>query len=255
MRPVLAHDFAERASPAAMPERMDAETDYETFRATVASLASVNRLTMGYRPQRRFLDAVLDRNLPGVIAAKSGLRVLDVGFGYGDTTRAVAETLDASAREAAEAGRAEVVGVDLNPHARRAAEEVTPDYAHVDVRYETADVFEHVKHAAPYDLIVSALFTHHLEDAEIVRFLRWMDETAAIGWLVNDLWRWKPAALGFGALASLLGKHAHVRHDGPVSFARSFRRHDWDRLLAEAGVEGADVAMLAPFRLCVMKHG
>ena len=245
MSPALRHDFSRRASPASLPERMDAETDYETFRDTVASLASVNRMTMGYRPQRVFLDCVL-RDAP---MAGRPLRVLDVGFGYGDTTRALAADL---ARRGA---RAEVVGVDLNPHAKHAAEAVTPDYEGVRVSYETADVFEHVRTAAPYDLVFSALFTHHLEDDQVAAYLSWMDETASVGWLINDLYRSKVAAAGFGALATLTGKHPHVRHDGPVSFARSFRRADWRRLLGAAGVEGAEVAMLAPFRLCVAKHG
>jgi hypothetical protein len=41
-----------------------------------------------------------------------------------------------------------------------------------------------------------------------------------------------------------------VRHDGAVSITRSFRRADWDRLLAEAGVD-AEVRWVLPFKLCV----
>ena len=241
MNAALAHDFARRASPAALPERMDAETAYEAFRDTVASLASVNRMTMGYRPLARFLARYADERGPP-------LRVLDVGSGYGDGVRYAARAL-------ARAGRtAEVVGVDLNPHAARAAEAVTPAYDGVTVRYVTADVFDHVETAAPYDLVVSALFTHHLEDDAVVRFLAWMDRTATRGWLINDLYRSKLAAGGFGALATLLRRHPHVRHDGPVSFARSFRREDWRVLLDEAGVTDAEVFLGAPFRLCVAKH-
>ena len=247
MRAVLAHDFRTRASPAALPERMDAETGYEAFRDTVASLAGVNRMTMGYRPLRRFLDAVLDRGAPG---AGDTVRILDVGSGYGDGARRAARVFEAAGGRA----RAEIVAVDLSPHAARAASEVTPGYRHATITYVTADVFEHVRDAPPYDLVLSALFTHHLEDEAVAAFLRWMDETARAGWLINDLHRSKVAALGFGALARLTGRHPHVRHDGPVSFARSFRRGDWQRLLAEAGVRGATVATLAPFRLCVFKH-
>ena len=242
MRAVLAHDFRWRASPAALPERMDAEADYETFRDTVASLTSVNRMTMGYRPLRWFLHRYTNEwNFP------VPLRILDVGSGYGDGTRAAADYLDRWGH----GGR--VVGVDRNPHAARAAGEIDTSYDETELSYVTADVFEHAEEALPYDLIVSALFTHHLEDAEVVRFLRWMEDTAQDGWLVNDLYRSKVAAIGFGLLARLLRRHSHVQHDGPVSFARSFRRRDWQRLLAEAGVEGAELRMLAPFRLCVVR--
>ena len=42
---------------------------------------------------------------------------------------------------------------------------------------------------APIDFVVSSLFTHHLSDAMIVRFLRWMEATARRGWLIYDLQR------------------------------------------------------------------
>jgi hypothetical protein len=41
-----------------------------------------------------------------------------------------------------------------------------------------------------------------------------------------------------------------VRYDGTVSIARSFRRADWQRLIAAAGVP-AEVHWHIAFRLCV----
>ena len=243
MRDAVLRPYARRAAPAELPERMDHETDYETFRGTVASLASVNRLTFGYRPLLRFLAMTVRSQ------GAAPLRVLDVGSGYGDGVRAAAAFLSARGVPA------EIVGVDRNPHAAAAAREITPTYDGVRISFVTEDVFAHTEHAAPYDLIVSALFTHHLEDDEVVRFLRWQDGAARRGWLINDLYRSRVAAAGFGVLAVLLRRHPYVRHDGPVSFARSFRRADWDRLLGAAGVTGARVSIEAPFRLCVQKRG
>ena len=244
MTRAILRPYGVRAAPSVLPERMDAETDFAAFRDTVASLAGVNRMTMGYRPLTRFLQGALAGR-----ATRAPLRVLDVGSGYGDGVRAAAAFLEARGVPA------EIVGVDRNPHAAAAARGVTRRYEGVTVAYVTEDVFAHTEHAAPYDLVLSALFTHHLEDDEVVRFLTWMDGTARGGWLVNDLYRSRLAAAGFGLLARLTRRHAHVRHDGPVSFARSFRRADWDRLLGEAGVTDARIGVLAPFRLCVWKHG
>ena len=235
--------YGARAAPASLPERMDAERDEAAFRDTVASLAGVNRLTLGYRPLLRFLREAADRR------GGAPLRLLDAGSGYGDGVRAAAGFFEARGQEA------EIVGVDLNPHAATAARAATRAYDGVQISFVTQDIFAHTEDAAPYDLIASALFTHHLEDAEVVRFLRWQDEAASGGWLVNDLYRSRLAAAGFGALARLTRRHPHVVHDGPVSFARSFRRADWNRLLAEAGVSGARLSIEAPFRLCVQKHG
>lgn len=105
--------------------------------------------------------------------------------------------------------------------------------------------------AEGFDGIVCSLFAHHLEDAEIVPFLKMMETSARGGWFVNDLYRSRFAATGFAAIARLTGRHPIVRHDGPVSFARAFRREDWRRLLSGAGVEAARIGMDVPFRLCV----
>jgi hypothetical protein len=223
---------------------MDGETGFETLRATLASLASVNRMSFGYRPITRFLDRATGKTRPS-----RPLRLVDIGAGYGDGLRAAASWLDRHGIAA------ELVGVDINPIASRAAREAsTAKYRHVDLSWITADVFSYVENAPSPDLVMSSLFCHHLEDEDLPPFLRWMDRSASRGWLVNDLYRSRLAAAGFAFLATALRRHPYVRHDGPVSFARSFRREDWVGYLGEAGIEGAELRMLAPFRLCVEKH-
>ncbi|WP_031548947.1 methyltransferase domain-containing protein [Parvularcula oceani] len=244
MREAVFRPYGRRAAPRALPERMDGETAFETFRDTLESLASVNRMTFGYRPNLRFLDRALENR-----RGAKPLLIVDVGSGYGDGLRAMARHLAARGVEA------ELVGVDRNPHAARASVEVAMEETPgVKIRWITADVFDYARRAPRPDLVTSALFTHHLEDEALPRFLRWMDGTARAGWLVNDLYRSRFAAAGFGLAATLLRKHPFVRHDGPVSFARSFRSADWRRFLAEAEIEGAELRIGAPFRLCVEKH-
>jgi len=244
----LPRSFAARTPPGALAERMDdPAVDAETLRACLKSLASVNRASFGYRPTIAFVDRLAARH-----AADRPLRILDVGSGYGDTLRAVARHL--SRRGVA----ASLTGADLNPDATRAATEATramPGPGPVTVDFVTRDARALGGEEMP-DGIVSGLFAHHLEDQEIVPFLSWMERTARIGWFVNDLHRSRFAATGFGLLATLALRHPFVRHDGPVSFARAFRRTDWERLLAEAGIDGARIYVGAPFRLCVERlHG
>jgi 2-polyprenyl-3-methyl-5-hydroxy-6-metoxy-1,4-benzoquinol methylase len=237
----LPRSFAGRTAPATLPERMDdPAVEYETFRACLSSLATVNAASFGYRPTLRFVDRLIARH-----GGSRPLRLLDVGSGYGDTLRAVARRL------AARGVPAELVGADLNPHAARAAAEAaSPPAGPVAIRYETRDARALGEEEA-FDGILCALFTHHLEDDELVPFLRWMEGAAGTGWFVNDLYRSRFAATGFGVLATVFLRHPFVRHDGPVSFARAFRRADWERLLAEAGIGDAQIFIGAPFRLCV----
>jgi hypothetical protein len=86
-----------------------------------------------------------------------------------------------------------------------------------------------------------------------VRFLEWQEINARIGWFINDLLRHPFRYYGFALLSRLMLWHRFVRHDGPVSISRAFRREDWAGYLAEAGVRDARIEPWFPFRLCVSK--
>ena len=219
-------------------ELMDGDVDYETFRGCLRDLARVNIMSLGYRPTLGFLERL---RRAGRLDLGRPVEILDAGSGYGDTLRAVA------AWAARHGVAVRLTGVDLNPHAARAAAEATPEG--VPVRWLTGDAFDHRGEA---DVILSALFAHHLDDDAVVRFLRWMEARAG-AWFVNDLHRHPGPARAFEPLAAALRLHPFVRHDGPVSFRRAFVPVDWHGFLARAGIEGAEVRRAAPFRLCVAR--
>jgi hypothetical protein len=109
--------------------------------------------------------------------------------------------------------------------------------------------------AGGIDLIVSSQFTHHLDDTLLVRFIKWMEDTARVGWFVSDLHRhWLPYHF-FRLWSRLMGWHRFVRNDGPISISRAFVAADWQQLLARAGIpEGAaKIEWWMPFRLCVAR--
>jgi hypothetical protein len=145
-----------------------------------------------------------------------------------------------------------MTSVDLSPWARMAGESAAP--TRQPIRWITANIFDHVP-SEPPDVVVSSLFAHHLDDDQIVRFLRWMESHATLGWFVNDLQRhWLPYRV-FRVWSRAARWHRFVQHDGPVSIGRAFTRADWRRLLREAGI-GADAARIRPwmpFRLCVSR--
>lgn len=222
------------------PEWMDTEeVSAADFAACLRDLAAVNTVTLARRPTLLWLDRVARRH------PRRTLRVLDVASGGGDMLRAVA-------RWGARRGVAvELTGVDINPLGTAAAVAATP--AGLPIRYETGDVFA-LPAGRRFDVVISSLFTHHLSDDEVVRFLRWMEGVAELGWFVNDLQRSELAARGFAMLAGVAGWHRFVRHDGPLSVRRAFSRTEWPRLLRAAGVAGR-VRARAPFRLCVEGGG
>lgn len=220
------------------PELMDgAEVTPEDFAACLASLSRVNTLTRARPPTLRFLEAA-SADLP----RGASLSVVDVGFGEGDMLRAIARW--GARRDLA----LRLTGWDLNPRSEPIAAART-DPA-LGVAFHTGDALQDLQ---PVDVVISSLTTHHMNDDEIVRFLVWMERVARRGWFINDLHRrWLPWR-GFAVLAAIARFHPFVRHDGPVSIARSFRTEDWRRLLAAAGLDPAPVRISRhfPFRLCV----
>jgi SAM-dependent methyltransferase len=229
-------DFASRAHTA---ELMDGDdVDFETFRGCLADLAKVNRMTLAYRPTLAFLDRL---RREGRWPDDRPLEILDVGSGYGDMLRVIR-------RWAARRGLdVRLTGLDRNPWSARSAEQA-PGSA--GIRWLTEDLFDYQGGA---DVVLSSLFTHHLDDASLVRFIEWQETHARIGWFVNDLLRHPFSFYGFSLLARVMRWHPFVRHDGPVSISRAFSRRDWRDVLAKAGARQARIEPWFPFRLCVSR--
>lgn len=231
-------DFSVRAH---LCEWMDEPCSREELRACLRDLARVNRWLMAYRPLLGWLDSL------GLQNAKGPTRILDVGSGYGDGLRRIERW--AKVRNIA----VELNGIDLNKDAAVIAAEASDTASRIE--WVSADVFEYVPRE-PVDLVVSSLFTHHLAEANVVRFIRWMEDRATIGWFINDLSRHAVPYHLFRIFSRLMGLHPFVQHDGPVSIARAFLPEDWRRMCAAAGLAEDDVLVrgYTPARLCVMRR-
>ncbi|HYD24188.1 MAG TPA: methyltransferase domain-containing protein [Croceibacterium sp.] len=211
----------------------DPALDAETYRAVLADLAKVNRVTFAYRPTLDFLGRA--------VGHRRRFSLLDVGFGDGDMLRRIA-------RWSLQRGlEAELTGIDLNPRSRTAAEARPSPGA--PIRYLAGDYAALA--GGGFDCVISSLVAHHMRDAELAAFLRFMEAEAAAGWFVNDLHRHGFAYAGWPLLASVMGWHRIVRLDGHTSIARSFRPAEWRTILAREGLAEARVRRRFPFRLCV----
>lgn len=223
-----------------LTERLDAEELMDdpdlpepVYRAVLADLARVNRLTLAYRPTLEFLERAT--------AGRDSFTLLDIGYGQGDMLREIARWAETKGIEA------QLTGVDLNPRSKLAAREATPP--EMPIVYRTGDYADLMD--AKWDFIVSSLVAHHMSREELLLFLQVMDSEARVGWFVNDLHRHAVSYYGYLLLSQMAGLHRVVRMDGQTSIARSFRPDDWHELLAEAGVNGARIERKFPFRLCV----
>ncbi len=223
-------------------ERMDTDcADYDDYARCLADLARVNLVTRTHQP----LLAWLARETAGL----RSFSLLDVACGHGDLLRRIRRW---SLRRGLDAT---LHGIDLNPWALRAARAAaTPSDG--AITWHNGDVFT-FQPPQLYDFIVSSQFTHHLSNADVVRFINWMEQHSARGWYIADLHRhWFPY-YGFGLLAWAAGWHRFIGYDGRISIARSFVTAEWRELVRTAGVDPARVRIdwHIPFRICVSRQG
>ena len=230
--------FTSLHAPIDAEEEMDAaELPPARYAKVLADLSRINALTLAARPTLGFLNRVAARG-----AGDRPWRILDVGFGSGDMLARID-------RWATQRGVAlELVGVDLNPNSAPVAAArlggrarlITGDYRGLA--------------GQGWDIILSSLVTHHMSAAQRTEFLRFMDTESARGWLVNDLHRQRLPFAGYPLLATLAMVDPIVRRDGQLSVGRSFRRAEWQAMLADALPDTAAHARIFrsfPYRLCV----
>jgi len=239
----MQHDTPDFRYRAQLTELMDEPCSREQLRACLRDIAKTSRWTMAYRPLLHWLNT-LAPTLPPLVEP---LRILDVGCGYGDGLRRIEQW--AMARGIA----VELTGLDLNADATAIAAEASP--AASRIHWVSANIFAYTPQK-PIHLVISSLFTHHLDEGDIVRFLQWMEIHAQIGWFINDLSRAAIPYYFFRAFSKLVGLHPFVQHDGPVSIARSFVPQDWRRMCVAAGLGPQDVAIQSskPARLYVARR-
>jgi 2-polyprenyl-3-methyl-5-hydroxy-6-metoxy-1,4-benzoquinol methylase len=210
----------------------DAGQTEAAFRTALRNLEWLTRVTFGYRPTLRFLDRVV---------AETGVRslsILDVGAGGGDMLRRISSWGERRGITLT------LTGYDLSPWAERHAKQAgTPG------DWITGDVFT-LPRERRFDIILCSLFTHHLPDPALVRFLQLIDERATRGWFVSDLHRHWLAWGGLWLLVRVTFMDPMVRHDSTVSVARGFVGADWDAALAAAGIR-AERRWRFPFRWSV----
>ncbi|MEO6922604.1 MAG: methyltransferase domain-containing protein [Bryocella sp.] len=228
-------DFAQRSDPAALLEWMDQPCSYAEFRACLLDLAKVNKLLLAPKPLLRWLQALHP-------TSDAPLHLVDVGCGGGDLLRHVADWARSRSLPV------QLTGIDMNPMATRAAAEFSTNYP--EIRWITGRAEEMLQHER-IDVVTSTLCTHHMQNAEIVPLLRWMEATARRGWFISDLRRSRVNYVLFTLLARIAHWHPFVQHDGPVSIQRSFRASDWKQLCAAAQVKRFTLNRAFAGRLCV----
>lgn len=211
-------DFSRRSEQLELMD--DLTLSSEALRQNLEELEVINTRLGGY--------SVLTDALVRLGASAVRWEVVDVGSGGGDTLRYLA-------RWARRRGWTwQFTGIDANAFMVAYATARSADHPEID--FAQQDIFAPAFAQRRPDIITCSLFCHHFTDEQLVLMLRQWQQQARVAVVVNDLHRHPLAYHSIRWLTRSLGGSYLVQHDAPLSVLRAFRRRDWQRLLAQAGI-------------------
>lgn len=220
------------------PEIMDAaDLPASRFVDTLKGLQRVNAVTRSSRIMWPDLKATAMRH------PDRPIRVLDVACGGGDVLLALW-------RAAERAGiKVELEGCDASPEAVRYSREMA------EAEGAPIGFFQHdvTLGSLPggYDMIMSTLFLHHLDEGDAVAFLRDAAAKARDRVVIQDLVRSRVSYWFTRAGTSLLLLNDICRLDGRTSVEGAFTRAEAEELARQAGLQNAEIVPRLPFRYLI----
>lgn len=198
-----------------IPEKMDAPgVPLSELARAHKELRIINKLLGGY--------SLLIESLDEVDHEEHIRSVIDIGCGSGDNLRVLAEHFKRMKR------RVSFTGIDINPDAIDLAKSYSRRFP--EITYHSGDVWQPFGNA---DVVTCSLFCHHFNDEMIVKLINQLILSANKAVVINDLHRHWFAYHSINLLTKLFSGSDLVRHDAPLSVARSFSRKDWDAILSQ----------------------
>jgi 2-polyprenyl-3-methyl-5-hydroxy-6-metoxy-1,4-benzoquinol methylase len=156
------------------------------------------------------------------------VRILDLATGSADVPRAILRFADRAGHNI------RITAVDLHAHTIDFARRRTDDPRIDLIR---ADVFDLPFPPASFDYVVTSMFLHHLDEDQIVRLLRIMDQQSRRGIIAADLLRHR-RAYAWITLFTLFSDPM-IRHDARASVAQALTRDEVIALRDQAGLQWA----------------
>ena len=213
-------------------EILDADDlPFEDIKICMKELNSINTLLGGHVITIKGMDSFSDNK-------KDKITVCEIGCGGGDNLKAISKKFSS----------ASFIGIDLKDTCVKFA---AKQYPELQADWITSDYSKVLFKTQP-DVIFSSLFCHHFTDEQLVFMLQWMQSNSTQGFFINDLQRNVVAYYLIKYLTSIFSKSYMVKNDGPISVSRSFRKKDWKRLFAKAGISNYTIKWKWAFRYLVV---
>jgi 2-polyprenyl-3-methyl-5-hydroxy-6-metoxy-1,4-benzoquinol methylase len=149
--------------------------------------------------------------------------VLDIGSGGGDTLKAIAKWGRKNGIQLA------LTGVDLKSDCIQYAQSFCKEYP--EIKFIQSDYRQIPNLQLTFDIIISALFCHHLSDDEIQDLCLWGSKNANNAFIINDLHRHPLAYYSIACITQIFSKSYLVKNDAKLSVLRGFKKRDLTKLI------------------------
>jgi len=167
--------------------------------------------------------------------------VLDVAAGSGELLRVAADWARRNKLKGS------FTALELNARSAKAVLESSSGLGEIDsirgdaLRLPFAD--------GSFDYSISSLFTHHLDDREVMLALRELKRVARRRIFIIDLHRHPIAYYFYRTVGRLFLHNRLIREDGALSILRSFKPQELINLASKAGLDDVRIERRFPYRL------
>ncbi|MFZ4798299.1 MAG: methyltransferase domain-containing protein [Bacteroidia bacterium] len=127
------------------------------------------------------------------------------------------------------------IGVDLKKDCIDYAKKQAKGFP--EIMFIEADYKDLPNMSIQFDFALACLFTHHLQNQEIIDLLKWCNRNAKHGFIINDLHRHFLAYYSIAWLTQIFSKSYLVKNDAKLSVARSFVKNDWQQIIKESNIQ------------------
>jgi 2-polyprenyl-3-methyl-5-hydroxy-6-metoxy-1,4-benzoquinol methylase len=141
-------------------------------------------------------------------------------------------------------------GVDINPECIAFAKSRA---GNTGIEFHCSD-YKTFLFKQPPDIIFSSLFCHHFTDEELIFMIGWMHQHTKSGFFINDLHRHPMAYYSIKILTQIFSGSHMVKNDAPLSVKRGFKKNEWQKIFAAAGIHQYRLIWKWAFRWLIIVH-
>ncbi|MNI31409.1 hypothetical protein D3C73_852930 [compost metagenome] len=148
------------------------------------------------------------------------ITIMDIGSGSGDVNRKLLRWASKNQIQM------NIILVDITEEACEQARLMYQDDERVQVIKR--NLFDLQENQA--DIVTATQFVHHFPSEELPQVVKKLLAVSRFGVVINDIHRhWIPW-LAVWIMTHIISRNRYIRHDGPLSVAKGFRRSDWQAL-------------------------